>query len=214
MGHTAFDSAVFLSEVFAGKTLVECVAGEVLFLQGDPADAVYYIQRGTVKMTVLSERGKEAVVALLEMGSFFGEECLNGHSQRLATATALTGALILRIAKDEMVHMLRTEPAFASLFMSHLLQRNSRLEEDLVDQLFNFSERRLARVLVRLANVTKDREPEPALPKFTQEVLAEMVGTTRSRVSFFMNKFRKAGFIEYSDTLIVNESLRNVVLRN
>jgi CRP-like cAMP-binding protein len=214
MGHKGFDSAVFLSEVFAGKALVECVAGEALFLQGDPADAVYYIQRGTVKMTVLSERGKEAVVALLESGSFFGEECLNGHFHRLATATALTGAVILRIAKEEMVHMLRTEPAFASRFMSYLLQRNSRLEEDLVDQLFNFSERRLARVLLRLANVTKDREPEPALPKLTQEVLAEMVGTTRSRVSFFMNKFRKAGFIEYSDTLKVNESLLDVVLRN
>jgi len=213
MGHKGFDSAMFLSEVFAGKTIVECVAGEALFLQGDPADAVYYIQRGTVKMTVLSERGKEAVVALLESGSFFGEECLNGHSHRLATATALTGAVILRLAKEEMVDMLRTEPAFASRFMSHLLQRNSRLEEDLVDQLFNFSERRLARVLLRLANVTKDREPEPA-PKLTQEVLAEMVGTTRSRVSFFMNKFRKAGFIEYSDTLKVNESLLDVVLRN
>jgi CRP/FNR family transcriptional regulator, cyclic AMP receptor protein len=214
MGYKGFDSAMFLSKVGAENALVECVAGQVLFVQDDPADAVYYIQRGKVKMTVLSERGKEAVVALLAVGSFFGEECLNGQSRRLATATALTGAAILRIPKEEMVHVLRTEPAVASQFMSHLLQRNSRLEEDLVDQLFNFSEKRLARVLVMLANFTKDHDPEPIHPRLTQEVLAEMVGTTRSRVSFFMNKFRKAGFIEYSDTLKVNESLLNAVLRD
>jgi CRP/FNR family transcriptional regulator, cyclic AMP receptor protein len=183
-------------------------------VQGDLADAVFYIQSGNVKMTVVSERGKEAVVGLLEIGSFFGEGCLNGQPRRLATATALTKAAVLRIAKDEMVHVLQTEPDFAARFMAYLLQRNSRIEEDLVDQLFNSSEKRLARVLLLLANFGKEREPEPILPKISQEVLAEMIGTTRSRVSFFMNKFRKLGFIEYNDTLEVHQSLLNVLLHD
>jgi CRP/FNR family transcriptional regulator, cyclic AMP receptor protein len=214
MSEKGFDSAVFLSKVGAGKTIVDCQKDQVLFAQGDPADAVFYIQSGTVKMTVVSERGKEAVVGLLEIGSFFGEGCLNGQPRRLATATALTEAAVLRIAKDEMVRVLRTEPAFAARFMSYLLQRNSRVEEDLVDQLFNSSEKRLARVLLLLANFGKNREPEPILPKISQEVLAEMIGTTRSRVSFFMNKFRKLGFIEYNDTLEVHHSLLNVLLHD
>jgi CRP/FNR family transcriptional regulator, cyclic AMP receptor protein len=214
MGRKGFDSAVFLSNVGTGKTIVQCEKDQVLFAQGDPADAVFYTQSGKVKMTVVSERGKEAVVALLEIGSFFGEGCLNGQPRRLATATALTEGIVLRIAKEEMVRVLRTEPAFAARFMSYLLQRNSRVEEDLVDQLFNSSEKRLARVLLLLANFGKDREPEPILPKISQEVLAEMIGTTRSRVSFFMNKFRKLGFIEYKETLEVHQSLLNVVLHD
>ena len=214
MGRKGFDSAVFLSKVGMGKTIVHCEKDQVLFAQGDPADAVLYIQSGKIKMTVVSERGKEAVVALLEIGSFFGEGSLAGQPRRLFTATALTKGNVLRIAKEEMVRVLRTEPAFAARFMSYLLQRNSRVEEDLVDQLFNSSEKRLARVLLLLANVGKDREPEPILPKISQEVLAEMIGTTRSRVSFFMNKFRKLGFIEYHDTLQVHQSLLNVVLHD
>ena len=214
MGRKGFDSAAFLSKVGAGKTIVDCQKDQVLFAQGDPADAVFYIQSGKVKMTVVSEHGKEAVVALLEIGSFFGEGCLNGQPRRLARATAFTEAGVLRIPKDEMVRVLRTEPAFAARFLSYLLQRNSRIEEDLIDQLFNSSEKRLARVLLLLANFGKDSEPEPVLPKISQEVLAEMIGTTRSRVSFFMNKFRKLGFIEYNDTLEVHQSLLNVVLHD
>jgi CRP-like cAMP-binding protein len=214
MGGKGFDSAAFLSKVGAGKTMVDCQKDQVLFAQGDPADAVFYIQSGKVKMTVVSEHGKEAVVALLEIGSFFGEGCLNGQPRRLARATAFTEAAVLRIPKDEMVRVLRTEPAFAARFLSYLLQRNSRIEEDLVDQLFNSSEKRLARVLLLLANFGKDSEPEPVLPKISQAVLAEMIGTTRSRVSFFMNKFRKLGFIEYNDTIEVHQSLLNVVLHD
>jgi CRP/FNR family transcriptional regulator, cyclic AMP receptor protein len=214
MGRRGFDSAVFLSKVSAGKTILPCQRDQVLFAQGDPADAVFYIQSGKVKMAVTSESGKEAVVAVLEIGSFFGEGCLNGQPRRLATATALTEGAVLRIAKEVMVRALRTEPAFAARFMSYLLQRNSRVEEDLVDQLFNSSEKRLARVLLLLANFGKDRQHEPILPKISQEVLAEMVGTTRSRVSFFMNKFRKLGFIEYNDTIEVHQSLLNVVLHD
>ena len=214
MGREGFDSTVFLSKVGAARAIVDCQKDRVLFAQGDPADAVFYIQSGKIKMTVVSERGKEAVVALLEIGSFFGEGCLNGQPRRLATATALTDGAVLRIAKDEMVRVLHAEPTFAARFMSHLLQRNSRIEEDLVDQLFNSSEKRLARVLLLLANFGKDRAPEPILPKISQEVLAEMIGTTRSRVSFFMNKFRKLGFIDYADTLVVHQSLLNVVLHD
>jgi CRP/FNR family transcriptional regulator, cyclic AMP receptor protein len=214
MGRKGFDSTVFLSKLGAGKTIVDCQKDQVLFAQGDPADAVFYIQSGTVKMAVVSERGKEAVVGLLEIGSFFGEGCLNGQPRRLSRATALTQGAVLRIAKDEMLRVIEAEPTFAARFMSHLLQRNSRIEEDLVDQLFNSSEKRLARVLLLLANFGKDREPERILPKISQEVLAEMIGTTRSRVSFFMNKFRKLGFIEYKDTLEVHQSLLNVVLHD
>ena len=210
-----FDSSVFLSKVGTGRKIIQCRKGQVLFTQGDPADAVFFIQTGRVKLTVVSERGKEAVVALLTPGSFFGEGCLNGQSRRLATASALTEGAVLRIAKKEMLRVLQAEPAFAARFMTYLLERNTRVEEDLVDQLFNSSEKRLARVLLLLANFGKDpAAPEPIIPKISQEMLAEMVGTTRSRVSFFMNKFRKLGFIHYNDTLEIHNSLLNVVLHD
>jgi CRP/FNR family transcriptional regulator, cyclic AMP receptor protein len=209
-----FDSTEFLSRIGTGKTMVRCLRGQSLFTQGDSADAVFYLQDGKVKMTVASENGKEAVVALVEKGSFFGEGCLNGQSRRLATASALTDASAMRISKVEMVRVLKDEPAFAARFMTYLLQRNSRVEEDLVDHLFNSSEKRLARVLLLLANFGKEQEPEAILPKVTQEMLAEMVGTTRSRVSYFMNKFRKLGFIDYNGTLEVHNSLLNVILRD
>ena len=188
MGRKGFDSAAFLSKVGAGKTNVDCQKDQVLFAQGDPANAVFYIQSGKVKMTVVSEHGKEAVVALLKIGSFFGEGCLNGQPRRLATATAFTKAAVLRIAKDEMVRVLKTESAFAARFLSYLLQRNSRIEEDLIDQLFNSSEKRLARVLLLLANFGKDSEPEPVLPKILKQTGAtdiasageETVGATPS----------------------------------
>jgi CRP-like cAMP-binding protein len=209
-----FDSSLFLSKVGKGRTIFPCRKGQVIFRQGDAAEAVFFVQQGRVKLTVVSERGKEAVVAVLTPDSFFGEGCLNGQALRLFTASALTEAAVLKITKKEMLRVLQAEPAFAARFMSYLLERNTRVEEDLVDQLFNSSEKRLARVLLLLANFGKDREPEPILPKISQEMLAEMVGTTRSRVSFFMNKFRKLGFIEYNDTLEIHNSLLNVVLRD
>jgi CRP/FNR family cyclic AMP-dependent transcriptional regulator len=209
-----FDSSLFLSKVGKGRTILPCGTGQVIFRQGDAAEAVFFVQQGRVKLTVVSERGKEAVVAVLNPDSFFGEGCLNGQALRLFTASALTESSVLKIAKKEMLRVLQAEPAFAARFMSYLLERNTRVEEDLVDQLFNSSEKRLARVLLLLANFGKDREPEPILPKISQEMLAEMVGTTRSRVSFFMNKFRKLGFIEYNDTLEIHNSLLNVVLRD
>jgi CRP/FNR family cyclic AMP-dependent transcriptional regulator len=209
-----FDSSLFLSKVGKGRTILPYRKNQVIFRQGDAAEAVFFLQHGRVKLTVVSERGKEAVVAVLSPDSFFGEGCLNGQALRLFTASALTEATVLRIAKKEMLRVLQAEPTFAARFMSYLLERNTRVEEDLVDQLFNSSEKRLARVLLLLANFGKDREPEPILPKISQEMLAEMVGTTRSRVSFFMNKFRKLGFIEYNDTLEIHNSLLNVVLRD
>ena len=216
MGHKRFDSTEFLSKVGTGKTLVECHKDDVIFAQGDTADAVFFIHNGRVKLTVVCKRGKEAVVALLEAGSFFGEGCLNGQTRRLATAAALTEGQVLRIARKEMLRVLQAEPAFAARFMSYLLERNSRVEEDLVDHLFNSSEKRLARVLLLLAHYGKDHAPLPILPKISQEILAEMVGTTRSRVSFFMNKFRRLGFIHYNynDTLEIHNSLLNVVLHD
>ena len=203
-----------MSKVGKGRTILPCRKGQVIFRQGEPAEAVFYVQHGKVKLTVVSERGKEAVVAVLNVDSFFGEGCLNGQAMRLFTASALTDAAVLCITKKEMLRVLQSQPTFAARFMSYLLERNTRVEEDLVDQLFNSSEKRLARVLLLLANFGKDREPEPILPKISQEMLAEMVGTTRSRVSFFMNKFRKLGFIEYNDTLEIHKSLLNVVLHD
>jgi CRP-like cAMP-binding protein len=208
-----FKSEDFLSQLGTGKTFAQRLKGQSLFSQGDPADAVFYLQDGKVKLTVTSKSGKEAVVALFKAGSFIGEGCLNGQSRRLATASALTDVSAMRISKVEMVRVLRREPTFAARFMAYLLERNSRVEEDLVDQLFNSSEKRLARVLLILANFGKDQQPEPILPKVSQEMLAEMVGTTRSRVSHFMNKFRKLGFIDYNGTLEVHNSLLNVILR-
>src|SRR5216110_2645292 len=218
MGRKRFDSTSFLSKMGKGKRIIRCLKDQVIFAQGDPADAVFFIQNGRVKLTVVSERGKEAVVALLTKESFFGEGCLNGHVRRLSTAAALTKCSVLRIAKEEMVRILRTEPAFAARFMSYLLERNGRIEEDLVDRLFNSSEKRLARVLLLLAHFGKEDKPETVIPKISQETLAEMVGTTRSRVSFFMNRFRKLGFIHYNcgleSGLQVHSSLLNVVLHD
>jgi CRP/FNR family transcriptional regulator, cyclic AMP receptor protein len=208
----SFDSAKFLAKVGEGKTIANYRKDQVVFSQGEVADAVFYIQRGKVKLTVVSEQGKEAVVAILEPGQFFGEGCLNGHPLRIATTTALDDCVITCITKGAMIATLHNEPDFSELFMAHLLDRNSRIEEDLVDQLFNSSEKRLARLLLLLANFGKHGKPEPIVGKISQETLAEMIGTTRSRVSFFMNKFRKLGFIEYNGKIEVHNSLLNVVL--
>jgi CRP/FNR family cyclic AMP-dependent transcriptional regulator len=209
-----FDPKVFLSKVNGGRAIAEYRKDKIIFRQGDPSDAVFYIQSGKVKTTVVSEEGKEAVVALLGIGDFFGEGCLTGQPQRLATVSALTECVIVRISKTDITRVIHEEPAFAELFISHLLARNSRVEEDLVDQLFNSSEKRLARTLLILANFGKEGRPEPIIAKVSQETLAEMIGTTRSRVSFFMNKFRKLGLIDYNGHIEVHSSLLNVVLRD
>jgi CRP/FNR family cyclic AMP-dependent transcriptional regulator len=208
----SFDPRKFLARVGIGKTISEYQKDQVVFSQGDTADAVFYIQKGRIKLTVISGQGKEAVVGILESGQFFGEGCLNGHSVRVTTGTAIVGCRITRIAKAAMIATMHDEPDFAELFMAYLLTRNSRIEEDLIDQLFNSSEKRLARLLLLLANFGKDGRPEPIVGTFSQETLAEMIGTTRSRVSFFMNKFRKLGYIEYNGKLEIHNSLLNVVL--
>lgn len=210
-GHP-FDPKTFLSKVSGGRTVSECQKNQVVYRQGDPADSVFYIQKGKAKVTVISEQGKEAVVAVLGPGDFFGEGCLGGQTLRLATVAALTECAITRIPKAEIVSVIHEQPAFAELFISHLLARNSRVEEDLVDQLFNSSEKRLARTLLLLANFGKEGEPEPILAKISQETLAEIIGTTRSRVSFFMNKFRRMGLITYNGHIEVHRSLLNLVL--
>lgn len=207
-----FDPQAFLSKVNGGRTISKYQKDKVVYEQGDPADSVFYIQAGKAKITVASEQGKEAVVAVLGAGNFFGEGCLNGQGVRLATAAALTECEITRIPKVEIISVIHTEPAFAELFISHLLARNSRVEEDLVDQLFNSSEKRLARTLLLLANFGKEGEPEPILAAISQETLAEIIGTTRGRVSFFMNKFRRLGLIEYNGHIEVHRSLLNMVL--
>jgi CRP-like cAMP-binding protein len=207
-----FDPKAFLSKVNGGRTVAEYHKNQFVYRQGGPADAVFYIQAGKAKATVMSEQGKEAVVAVLGPGEFFGEGCLAGQALRLGSVTALIDCAITRIPKKEIVTVLRKEPAFAELFISHLLARNSRVEEDLVDQLFNSSEKRLARTLLLLANFGKEAEPEPVLAKISQETLAEIIGTTRSRVSFFMNKFRRLGLITYNGHIEVHRSLLNVVL--
>jgi CRP/FNR family cyclic AMP-dependent transcriptional regulator len=208
----SFDPRTFLANVGEGKTISKYRKDQVVFSQGQVADAVFYIQQGKVKLTVVSEQGKEAVVAILGPGHFFGEGCLNGHPLRIATTRATDECVITRIEKAIMIATIHNEPDFSELFMSYLLTRNSRIEEDLIDQLFNSSEKRLARLLLLLANFGKEGKPEPIVGKFSQETLAEMIGTTRSRVSFFMNKFRKLGFIEYNGKLEVHNSLLNVVL--
>ncbi|MGB6798053.1 MAG: Crp/Fnr family transcriptional regulator, partial [Xanthobacteraceae bacterium] len=194
---TGFEPKAFLAKVGDGKTISKYQKDQVVFSQGNEADAVFYIQKGKIKLTVISQRGKEAVVGILGPDHFFGEGCLNGHPLRVTTATAIDQCLITRIPKVAMIATLRDEPEFSELFMADLLSRNSRIEEDLIDQLFNSSEKRLARILLLLANFGKDAATEPILGEFSQETLAEMIGTTRSRVSFFMNKFRKLGYIEY-----------------
>jgi len=187
---------------------------QIVYTQGEPADSVFYIQSGKVKNTVISEQGKEAVVALLGTGDFFGEGCLTGQPLRLATVSAMTECVIVRITKADIIRVIHEEPAFAELFIAHLLARNSRVEEDLVDQLFNSSEKRLARILLLLANFGKEGRPEPVIAKISQETLAEMIGTTRSRVSFFMNRFRELGLIDYNGQIEVHSSLLNVVLHD
>ncbi|MBA2252729.1 MAG: Crp/Fnr family transcriptional regulator [Nitrospirales bacterium] len=211
---TPFNPKAFLAKVGSGKTILKPTKNQIIFSQGDVADAVFYVQNGKVKLTVLSQQGKEAIVAILEPASFFGEACLAGESLRMATTTTIEHATIVRIEKQAMIDVLHHQPAFSELFMGYLLSRNIRIQEDLVDQLFNSSEKRLARVLLLLAHFGKDKQPEAAIAKISQETLAEMVGTTRSRVSFFLNKFRKLGFIEYNGELHVHSSLLNVVLHD
>jgi CRP/FNR family cyclic AMP-dependent transcriptional regulator len=207
-----FDPKVFLAMVGEGKAISAFDKNQVVFSQGDAADTVFYIQKGRIKVLVVSEQGKEAVVGILQPGQFFGEGCLNGHPVRISTTTAMDECLITSITKQAMLTALRNEPKFAELFMAYLLSRNSRIEEDLIDQLFNSSEKRLARLLLLLANFGKDGSPQPIAAHISQETLAEMIGTTRSRVSFFMNKFRKLGFITYNGTIEVHNSLLNAVL--
>jgi CRP-like cAMP-binding protein len=211
-GKLPFDPKRFLAKVGKGKTISKYRNDQVVFPQGEVADAVFYIQQGKVRLTVVSEQGKEAVVAILGPGHFFGEGCLNGHPLRIATTRAIDECVITRIEKATMMATIHNEPDFSELFMSYLLSRNSRIEEDLIDQLFNSSEKRLARLLLLLANFGKEGKPEPIVGTFSQETLAEMIGTTRSRVSFFMNKFRKLGFIEYNGKIEVHNSLLNVIL--
>ena len=207
-----FDPKDFLEKVGAGKEILEFHKNQKVFEQGDVADTVFYIQNGRVKLTVLSEQGKEAVVAILEPRQFFGEGCMNGHKLRISTATALEDCVIMAITKSAMITTLHDEPKFSELFMAYLLTRNSRIEEDLIDQLFNSSERRLARTLLLLANFGKEGRPQSINPNISQETLAEMIGTTRSRVGHFMNKFRKLGLISYNGHIEVNNSLLSTVL--
>jgi CRP/FNR family transcriptional regulator, cyclic AMP receptor protein len=209
-----FDVKAFLSMAEGGRTITPYRKNEKIFSQGDPADAVFYIQEGKVKVCVISELGKEAVVALHGKGDFFGEGCLTGQPLRLATVAAMTNCVIMRLGKETVVRVLHDEQDFSEIFIAHLLARNARVEEDLVDQLFNSSEKRLARVLLLMANFGKEGKPEPVIAKISQETLAEIVGTTRSRVSTFMNKFRDLGFINYNGNLEVHNSLLNVVLHD
>ena len=211
----AFDPEDFLEKAGVGRTVVELKKNQVLFSQGEQADSVFYLQKGNLKLTVVSQRGKEATVALLEAGNFVGEACVAAAERiRTLTATALTKCALMRIKRTEMVRVLHEEHAFADVFVSFLLARNVRIQADLVDQLFNSSEKRLARILLLLANFGKEGKPESVIPKISQEVLAEMIGTTRSRVNFFMNRFRKLGFIEYNGKLQVHSSLLNVILHD
>jgi CRP-like cAMP-binding protein len=207
-----FDPAEFLASFGVGRTSEKYKRGKAIFRQGDEANAVYYIDKGKVNLTVASKQGKEGVNAILEPGEFFGEGCLAGQPLHMATATALSEAVVLRIEKETMVRLLREQPAFSQLFMGFLLSRNVQIEADLVDQLFNSSEKRLARVLLLLAHFGKDGKMEPVIPKISQDLLAARVGTTRSRINYFMNKFRKLGFIEYNGTLKVNSALLNVIV--
>ena len=207
-----FDPSTFLSKVGDAKTTSGYRNKQAVYSQGDPADAVYFLQSGKVKITVVSTRGKQAVVAILEHGSFFGEGCLTGQQLRMASANAMQASTVIRVGKPAMVRLLHREPQFAELFISYLLSRNVRIEEDLVDHLFNSSEKRLARLLLLLAHFGKEPKPETVVPRMSQETLAAMIGTTRSRVSFFMNRFKKKGFIDYEGGLKVHSTLLTVVL--
>ena len=209
----SFDPLAFLAKVGTGKTISVYRKDQIIFSQGEVADTIFYIQKGGVKIVVLSDQGKEAVVGILEPGQFFGEGCMNGHSLRIATSTATEESLITSISKSAMIAVLHDEPKFSELFVAYLLTRNSRVEDDLIDQLFNSSEKRLARLLLLLAKFGKEGSPTPISPNISQETLAEMIGTTRSRVSFFMNKFRKLGLISYNGKIEVHNSLLDAVLR-
>jgi CRP-like cAMP-binding protein len=208
----AFDSQAFLDSAGVARRVVEYRRSEKIYSQGDPARGVKYVQKGGVKLSVVNDVGKEAVVAILGPGDFFGEGCLAGQPICMGTATAITSTSVLFIEKNEMVRVLHAEHAFSDRFISHMLTRNIRIEEDLIDQLFNSSEKRLARTLLLLARYGKEPQPQKMLPKVSQEMLAEMIGTTRSRVNFFMNKFRKLGFIHYNGGLQIHSSLLSVVL--
>jgi CRP/FNR family transcriptional regulator, cyclic AMP receptor protein len=214
----SFDPKSFLTRVGDGRRVGKYSKGRIVFSQGDSSDAVFYVQEGQVKITVVSEQGKEAVVAILGPDDFFGEGCLAGQAQRISTATAISDATIARLEKSAIVKLIHDEPAFSEMFIAHLLSRTIRVEADLVDQLFNSSEKRLARMLLLLANFGKESPPEPVIAKISQETLAEMIGTTRSRVSFFMNKFRELGFIAYNGGIEggieVHSSLLNAVLHD
>jgi CRP-like cAMP-binding protein len=209
-----FDAKAFLAHVGKGRSIGSYDKGQIVFSQGDPADAVFYIQKGKVKVTVVSQQGKEAVVAMLGRNEFFGEGCLAGQAKRISAVEAMTDAVISRLDKAAILRVIHDEPAFSELFIAHLLSRAVRIEADLVDQLFNSSEKRLARLLLLLANFGKEGQPEPIIAKISQETLAQMIGTTRARVSFFMNKFRKLGFISYNGGIEVHSSLLNAVLHD
>jgi CRP/FNR family transcriptional regulator, cyclic AMP receptor protein len=211
-----FDPQTFLSTINGGRKIAAFLKKQTIFAQGDSSDAVFYIKEGKVKLTVVSKIGKEATIGILSEGAFFGEGCLTGQTLRLCSATAMTDCSVMRIDKKSMIEVLHEEQTFSDVFVAYLLARNIRYEEDLVDQLFNSSEKRLARILLLLAHFGKEGKPETVIPKMSQETLAEMIGTTRSRVSFFMNRFRKLGFIHYhaGDELEVHSSLLNVVLHD
>jgi CRP-like cAMP-binding protein len=211
-----FDPKTFLSTINGGRKIAAFLKKQTIFAQGDLSDAVFYIKEGKVRLTVVSKAGKEATIGVLNKGDFFGEGCLTGQPLRLCSATAMTDCSVMRIDKKSMVDVLHREHAFSDMFVAYLLTRNVRYEEDLVDQLFNSSEKRLARILLLLAHFGKDGKPETVIPKISQESLAEMVGTTRSRVSFFMNRFRKLGFIDYDggSGFQVHSSLLNIVLHD
>jgi CRP/FNR family cyclic AMP-dependent transcriptional regulator len=210
----AFDPKSFLARIGNGHGVSKYRKDQIIFSQGEPADAVFYVQKGKVKLTVVSEQGKEAVIAILGTDEFFGEGCLAGQPQRIATGTAMTDSVIARLERLVIMQVIHQEPAFSEKFIAYLLSRSIRIEADLVDQLFNSSEKRLARLLLLLANFGKEEAPELVIPKISQDALAEMIGSTRSRVSFFMNKFRKLGFIDYNGGIEVHSSLLNVVLHD
>jgi CRP/FNR family cyclic AMP-dependent transcriptional regulator len=208
-----FNAAAFLATAGIGRRIIQLAPKKAFFSQGDPADSVFYLQKGSAKVTVVSPAGKEATITLLSAGDFVGEEALAAiGGMRLATATAITACTALRISRDEMIHVMHLENSFSDLFLKVILERSMRIQADLVDQLFNSSEKRLARILLLMAEFGKPGEPEQYIPKISQETLAEMIGTTRSRVSFFMNRFRKLGFIEYNGRIKVHKSLLNAVL--
>ena len=210
----SFDPKSFLARIGDGRSIGKYPKGQVVFSQGDPGDSVFYIQKGKAKLTVVSEQGKEAVIAILGVDEFFGEGCLAGQARRIATVTTMADSVIARLEKSAIIEVIHQEPAFSELFIAHLLGRSIRVEADLVDQLFNSTEKRLARALLLLARYGKDGQPERTLPKISQETLADTIGTTRSRVNLFMNKFKKMGFIKYNGGLQVNSSLLSVVLHD